>query len=235
VTESNNRLGAAAMILYTAPLSVFGAKVQIALIEKGIVHQAIMVPYDRKRGYDPKHPEVLRVNPKRQVPVLIDGDIGLFDSTQIFEYLEDVRPIPPLWPRQPAARAMARQLELTADEVYFPHIIRLMGLQDTPDDPVAVAARASAAAYYRQMEEQLNDRDWLTGGYSFADIAFYMAALAGERMGAVLTADTPKLVAWRQRMTSRPAVLAVASEMARYLQSQVRPVPPWLMQASDLR
>src|SRR3546814_4861047 len=87
--------------------------------------------------YSPKHPEVERINPKRQVPVLVHRsnggpDLELFDSTQIFEYLEDLAPDPALWPREAAARARARQLELLSDEVYFPHIIRLMGLQQPP-------------------------------------------------------------------------------------------------------
>ncbi|MDO9560284.1 MAG: glutathione S-transferase family protein [Bradyrhizobium sp.] len=216
------------MILYSASLSMFGAKVQIALIEKDIDHRLVMVPYDRDRGYEPRHPEVLRVNPKRQVPILIDGDVELFDSTQIFEYLEDVRPAPPLWPREPAARATARQLELKSDEVYFPHVVRLMGLQDRPDDPSAVAARDGASRYYAEMEARLVDREWLAGDYTFADIAFYMAALFGERMGAVLGPETPKLLAWRERMTSRPSVMPVVSTMAGYLSSQRRPVPGWL-------
>lgn len=219
------------MILYSASLSMFGAKVQIALIEKGIDYQLVMVPYDRDRGYEPRHPEVLRVNPKRQVPILIDGDVELFDSTQIFEYLEDVHPVPPLWPREPAARAVARQLEMKSDEVYFPHIIRLMGLQDTPDDPAAIAARDAASRYYAEMEARLVNREWLAGEYTFADIAFYMAALFGERMGAVLGPETPKLLAWRERMTLRPSVMPVVATMAGYLSSQKRPVPGWLAAA----
>src|SRR5215813_15208758 len=122
------------MKLYSGPLSMFGAKAEIALREKGIDFELIMVPFNMKTLYDPKHPEVLRVNPKRQVPVLIDGDVEIFDSTQIFEYLEDLKPSPALWPAEPAARARARLLELKSDEVYFPHIIKLMGLQDAPQD-----------------------------------------------------------------------------------------------------
>ena len=99
-----------------------------------------------------------------------------------------MRPAPPLWPREPAARAAARQLEMKSDEVYFPHVVRLMGLQERPDDPAAVAARDAAARYYLEMEARLADREWLAGDYTFADIAFYMAALFGERMGAVLGA-----------------------------------------------
>lgn len=231
MTGTERRATAGGMVLYSGPLSMFGAKAQIALIEKAIDYQLVMVPYDRDRGYEPRHPEVMRVNPKRQVPILIDGDVELFDSTQIFEYLEDAHPVPPLWPREPAARAAARQLELKSDEVYFPHVIRLMGLQDRPDDPAAIAARDAASCYYTQMEARLADREWLAGDYSFADIAFYMAALFGERMGAVLGPETPKLLAWRERLTLRPSVMPVVAAMAGYLSSQRRPVPRWLAAA----
>jgi glutathione S-transferase len=103
-----------------------------------------------------------------------------------------------------------------------------MGLQDRPDDPAAVVARDAASRYYLEMDARLVDREWLAGDYGFADIAFYMAALFGERMGAVLGQETPKLLAWRERMTSRPAVKPVVSAMASYLSSQGRPVPAWL-------
>ena len=117
---------------------------------------------------------------------------------------------------------------MKSDEVYFPHIIRLMGLQDKPDDPAAVAARDAASGYYLEMEARLVDRQWLAGDYTFADIAFYMAALFGERMGAVVGQGSPKLLAWRERTTARPAVLPVVGAMAGYLSSQGRPVPGWL-------
>ena len=73
---------------------MFGAKAEIAALEKGLDVELIMVPFEMKTLYQPKHPEVLRINPKRQVPVLIDGDLELFDSTQIFEYFETVKPDP---------------------------------------------------------------------------------------------------------------------------------------------
>src|ERR1019366_3499448 len=120
------------MRIYSGPLSMFGAKVEIAAREKGIEFELVMVTFDPARGYQPKHLDVERVNPKRQVPVLIDGDLELFDSTQIFEYLEDRKPTPALWPHEPVARARARLLEHCSDEVYFPHVIRLMNLEETP-------------------------------------------------------------------------------------------------------
>ena len=214
--------------LYSGPLSMFGAKVQIAALEKGLDFELVMVPFDMKRLYQPKHPEVVRINPKQQVPVLIHGDLALFDSTQIFEYLEDLQPLPALWPAGAAYRARARLLEHRSDEVYFPPVIRLMGLQDQPQDPAAVAARDACARYYRQMDAQLEGRDYLAGLYSFADIAFYMAQLFGDRMGAPMTEATPRLLAWRDRVSARPPVRKVAGAMAAYLVSQGRSLPTFL-------
>ena len=66
------------MRLLSGPLSMFGAKAQIAALEKGIDFELVMVPFEMKRLYEPKHPDVVRINPKRQVPVLIHGDAGDF-------------------------------------------------------------------------------------------------------------------------------------------------------------
>ena len=220
------------MKLYSGPLSMFGAKAEIAAHEKGLGFELIMVPFEMKTLYQPKHPDVLRINPKRQVPVLIDEDLELFDSTQIFEYFESVKPEPPLWPAEPKARARARLLEHKSDEIYFPPVVRLMGLQATPDDPAAVKARAAAAAFYDEREKGLGRGEWLAGSYSYADIAFYMAQLFGERMGAPMTDSYPRLEAWRERMSARPAVRKVAGAMGRYLLSQGRKLPAFLAELS---
>jgi glutathione S-transferase len=179
--------------LLSGPLSMFGMKAQIALLEKGLAFELVMVPF--KTAYEPMQPEVLRINPKRQVPVLIHGDLELFDSTQIFEYLEDLQPDPPLWPRDIKARARARQLELKADEVYFPHVIRLMGLQHDLPGADAEVARAGAAAFCRDIEAYLEAEQHLAGDFGYADIALYMAQLFGERLGAPLDDTTPNC--WR--------------------------------------
>ncbi|MBX9945783.1 MAG: glutathione S-transferase family protein [Reyranella sp.] len=220
------------MRLYSGPLSMFGAKAEIALGEKGMAFELVMVPFDMKALYTPKHPEVERINPKRQVPVLVDGDLEIFDSTQIFEYLESVRPEPPLWPTEPRARARARLLEHKSDEVYFPHIIRLMG------DRRAAGAHDGAARFYDELERRLaasgGEEAWLAGPYGFADIAFYMAQLFGERMGAPLTNAQPRLKAWRERMGGRPAVRRVAGAMARYLLAEGRTLPGFLARLAQV-
>jgi glutathione S-transferase len=103
-----------------------------------------------------------------------------------------------------------------------------MSLQKNMADAVAVTSIAAATAYYAEMEKLLTAGTWLAGAYSFADIAFYMAALFGERQGAPVTFNTPKLLEWRDRMTRRPAVSPVVSAMAAWLTTAGRPVPAFM-------
>jgi glutathione S-transferase len=216
--------------LYSGPLSMFGAKAEIALREKNLPFDVEMVAFSQAQGYSPRHPEVLRVNPKRQVPVLIDGSVEVFDSTQIFEYLEHRYPQPPLWPASPAARARARQLELGSDEVFFPHVIRLMGLRASPDPvdrPEWIQAREGIEAYYSKMDLLLADSEWLAGEYSYADIAFYMAQFFAARHTVPMPEGVARLLAWRRRMSSRLAVRPVIEAMAKYLKSIDYPVPEY--------
>ena len=221
--------------IYSGPLSMFGAKVEIAAREKGLAFELVMVPFIEGDAYEPKHPVVLRVNPvKQQVPVLtdeIDGGVELFDSTQIFEYLEDRYPPPAslaLWPEGIADRARARQLEQKSDEVFFPNVIKLFGLQNDMQSAPAVAACAACARYYGEMEGLLAGREYLAGPYSFADIAFYMACIFADRKGAGMTDATPRLIAWRNRVRDRPAVHAVVDPMMKFLASEGRGVPAFL-------
>jgi glutathione S-transferase len=216
------------MKIYSGPLSMFGAKVEIAAHEKGIAFELEMVPFDMQRLYEPRHPEVLRVNPKRQVPVLIDGPLEIFDSTQIFEYLEHRFPAPPLWPEGPQDRAQARLLELKSDEVFFAHVIRLMPIQRNREHPDWSPSRAGIEAYYAAMEGALADRERLSGPFSYADIAFYMAQFFAARMGVPMTSALPRLTAWRLRMAARPAVDRVVGAMTAYLTSIGRPPPVYV-------
>ena len=217
--------------LYSGPLSMFGAKVEIALREKGVAFDLEMVAFSQAQGYSPRHPEVLRVNPKRQVPVLIDDGVELYDSTQIFEYCEDRWPEPALWPATIPERARARQLEHASDEVFFPHVIKLMGLRGKPDpveSPEWMNAREGIEAYYARMEELLGTgRRCLAGPYTYADIAFYMAQFFAARHTVPMHESHRNLLAWRHRIAARPAVRVVIDRMAHYLRSIDYPVPPY--------
>ena len=221
------------MTLYSGPLSMYGAKAQIAILEKALEFELVMVPFSNELGYEPRHPQVLRINPKRQVPVLVHGEVEIFDSTQIFEYLEHLRPEPALWPSSPAARARARLLELRSDEVIFPHVIRLMGLQQQLSEPEAQRAIDQLQAHYVELDQLLSRQDFLAAQYSYADIAFFMAQLFAARLGAPMGASTPRLLAWRGRVTRRPAVATVVRQLVHSLRGLGRPVPQFMLDVAE--
>jgi len=169
------------MILYSGPLSLFTGKVRIGLAEKGIAYECVSVPFARA-GYQPKHPQVLEVNPKAQVPVLVDGDLAIYDSTIILEYLDDRHPEPPLLPRDSAPRARCRVLEAAADEILFPHVYTLiLEVFYKPDghgrDEARVAeAKRGIAAHYASLETGLGARRYLCDQLSVADIGYFMTS-----------------------------------------------------------
>lgn len=211
------------MKLYSGPLSLFSRKVEIALGEKGLAFERIMVPFTQERGYQPKHPDVLAVNPKGQVPVLVDGDFALFDSTLIFEYLEDAYPTPPLMPQGARSRAEARMMELRADEVVFPAAYKLVFRTEAV--PVDVEKRRTNDELARQTEAKLRDhfawlertlagRDFLCGALSVADIAMFMTIVWTQRLKGPALAPYPALDGWFARLKSRPPFRKAAAEIA---------------------
>jgi glutathione S-transferase len=211
------------MKLYSGPLSLFSRKVEIALHEKGLAFNRVMVSFTQTAGYAPKHPDVLAANPKGQVPVLVDGDLTLFDSTLIFEYLEDAYPSPPLFPAGPKERARCRLLELTADEVLLPPLRTLMYRSEPPSPDAERQRRRAAEAergeeairkHYGALTEALGGRDYFCGGFSVADIALFMSVLFVLRLKGPRLEEHPALAAWHARVGARPAVDKVAAEVA---------------------
>lgn len=211
------------MKLYSAPLSLFSRKVEIALSEKSIAFEREMVPFTQAHGYEPRHPVVLAVNPKRQVPVLIDGDLALFDSTMIFEYLEDLRPSPPLYPRDVRMRARCRLLELIGDEVLAPLAVQLGYRTEPPNEDAQVhmrreaagrQAEAAIAELYNDLTRRLGSDDFFCGDFSYADIALFMAVLWVQRLRGPGLDAWPGLARWRARVGARKSVAVAAAEIA---------------------
>src|SRR5262249_42301714 len=149
------------------PLSLFTAKVRIALDEKGLAYELVSVPFGRAQGYQPKHPDVVAINPKGQVPVLVDEGLALFDSTVILEYLEDRYPMPALYPKDVVERARCRQLEAASDEILFPSVFELISEvfyqpEHRNEDRIA-RARIAIADHYDGLERRLAERPYLCG------------------------------------------------------------------------
>jgi glutathione S-transferase len=206
------------MRLLSGPLSLFSAKTRIALEEKGLAHELVQVGWSREARYEPHHPEVVALNPKRQVPIVIDGEVVVYDSTLIFEYLEERYPDPPLLPSGVAPRARCRQQEHTADEVWFPHVWTLIGERFYPggaaDSPAAAAALRALADYFERFDAALGDREYYCGAFSVADIGSIVFVNAAANLGAPIPASCPRMLAWRERVMNRPAVRRIADDLA---------------------
>jgi len=204
------------MKLYSGPLSLFTAKVRIALAEKSLAYDRIEVGWNRRDRYLPHHPDVEAINPKGQVPCLVDGDLVLYDSTVILEYLEDRQPVPPLMSREPAARARCRLLELEADEVLFPHVWALIDSRFYPagDASRGEEATTGVVAYQARLAAALGDREFLCDQFSVADIGNIVMLSAASSLGVPVAPSLTTLAAWMERVVARPAVAAELAGMS---------------------
>ena len=209
--------------LYSGPLSLFSRKIEIALREKSLPFERIMAPFNQTTGYDPKHPEVVAINPKQQVPVLNDEGIVLYDSTVILEYLEDAYPEPPLFPLCPGARARCRLDELYADEILFPVLRPLMHRTSPPatdqikrlaQEADALIAERALEKHYAVLEDRLAGREFFGDAVSVADIALFMSVLFSLRLGGPSLAPFDGLTRWFERLKLRPAFAQAAVEIA---------------------
>ena len=209
--------------LYSGPLSLFARKVEVALLEKGLAFDRVMVPFNQATGYDPKHPEVVALNPKRQVPVLSDCGLVLYDSTVILEYLDEAYPEPPLMPKSPVERARCRLDELYADEVMLPALRPLMHRTGPPtadrdrrmaQEADALIAEGELSRHYEVLEQKLAGRAFFGGELASSDIALFMSVLFALRLGGPGLDGFPELTSWFSRLRLRPAFARVAAEIA---------------------
>ena len=97
------------MRLYSYFRSSAAYRVRIALALKGLAYET--VPVHLRRGGGEHHlPTYLALNPERLVPALeLDGRLHT-QSLALIEYLDELNPLPPLLPREPADRAWVRAL-----------------------------------------------------------------------------------------------------------------------------
>jgi glutathione S-transferase len=159
---------------------------------------------------------VIALNPKRQVPILVDGDVVVYDSTLIAEYLEDRHPTPRIFPTSATERARCRQQEAAADEIWFPHLWTLIraGMYRAEDAAADVGGAVEAlATLYRAFDRGLAGREYWCDGFSVADIGTIIFVSAAGSLGAPLPDDVSHMHAWRERVVARPAVRAVLADM----------------------
>jgi len=97
------------MKLYTYYRSQASFRVRIALNLKGIAREDGFLHLEKGDQFASAY---RAINPQMVVPTLIDGDIKLFQSLAILEYLDEAYPEPPLLPADPLARAWVRGFAL---------------------------------------------------------------------------------------------------------------------------
>ena len=94
---------------FGSPVSPFVKKVLALLVMKGVDFE--VDPITPFYGND----EFTRLSPLRRVPVFIDGDLVLNDSSVIAQYIEERWAHPSALPATPEARAKARWIEEYSD------------------------------------------------------------------------------------------------------------------------
>lgn len=205
-------------------ISPYVRKVLVCLELKGIEYR--IDPIAPFVGDD----DFSRLSPLRRIPVLLDGELVLNDSTVICEYLQDRFPHPSLYPADPVLRAKARWLEEYADSYLGDVIIWRMFFQQgvrrflfnegTDDDVVRKARDEELPIALDYLESVLPDAGWVFGDVSIADIAiasfFRNAAFVRYQIDA---ARWPRTAAFIERALALPAFRALAGFEERSLRT----------------
>lgn len=192
--------------LYTFPPSTNSRKVRIALLEKGLEFERINVDLTKR---EQKTADYLKIHPFGQIPTLDDEGFIVYDSTIINEYLEDEYPYPALMPQDSEGRARARLLEDFRDTYfnpYFVHIIHEMRKPEGERDTQRIeTAKGEINKCFDRLEKELEGREYLTGSFSLADIA-YMANLdLLDRFAIAIDPKFKNTLAWIERLKARPS------------------------------
>jgi glutathione S-transferase len=178
--------------LYTAERCPYAARARIVLAEKGLDYDAVEIDLDDRPAW------IYEKNPLGRVPVYEeDGGLVLPESRVIMEYLEERYPEPPLWPADPAERALGRlRLERFDDRLGHAYYAARRG-----------DGREELDARLAELELVLEAQPYLTGReYGLADIGYLPWILRSlERFGVELG---PSLEDWLGRVATRPAVAA---------------------------
>src|SRR3984885_10030911 len=218
------------MKLYYSPLSVYSAKPRIAMFEKAIAHETRLVNWTPGTGWI-KPEELPRLNPKAQIPVLVDGEAVVPDSTIILEYLDERVPKAPLFPTGAAERARCRMLEDLGDTLLAPNLgvlvreVLLKPDASTRDSAAVAQTKAELARQYQRLDRELGKRDYLCAEFSVADIACFSPINIASLMEGAPSPEFANVTAWLTRMRNRPSVSRFLEEFIDATAS-LRPAAP---------
>ncbi len=198
------------LTLISHTLCPYVQRAVIALIEKRVPFERIDIDLANKPDW------FLKISPLGKVPVLLvatdDGEVALFESNVICEYIEDTQGGAKLHPQDPLVRAQHRAWMEFGSTI----LSELWGLETTGDPAVFETKRKAVAAKFARVEEALSTGPFFAGEqFSLVDAVFapifrYFDVF-DELTDLSVFADTPKVRAWRKELAKRPSVRSAVS------------------------
>lgn len=202
--------------LYDHPLSPYAQKVKISLREKGLAYQTVA---PGGLGAGGAQGDFVEASPRAEVPALVDGDVRIFDSTIILEYLDDAYPEPAMLPAKAGDRARVRMLEEVMDTHFeainwgLSEIRWFKRAEGAQADALFAAAKLQTEGFFSWLETQLGAREWFNGatfGWGDLSVVPYVNGSVGHGNPP---ARGTKLSAWLERANARPSVAATLADM----------------------
>ena len=173
----------------------------MVLHEKGIDFETYEVDLGNKSE------EFLAASPTGKVPVVVvDGD-SLYESNVVNQYLDEVTGRPKLMPEDPKERAHARIWMAVADTDFFPAVfVASMGRDRGFSEERISEAFEKLTTTLQRLEDRLENRDYLAGEFSLADVAYagnLVRLRELEESGEVSLDKYPNVAAWIERIEER--------------------------------
>ncbi|WP_231730692.1 glutathione S-transferase family protein [Photobacterium aquimaris] len=210
------------MILHGTSISPFVRKIMLALNYKGIRYELQPLnPYLEKELAHKRHP-------MGKVPVLEHGKLTIIDSTVIAHYLDDVYPIPPLYPGNAQQRAQIRWLEsyaatrvtsLIGGVLFYQKVLR-QKMQGKSCDQEAVnqCLTHHLPDVLHYLNQQIPSQGYISDHFSMAEISLWSVFRNGWMSGLRLQPHYPQLHAYLQRIELEPWIANLIAEEDHQLQ-----------------
>lgn len=186
----------------------------------GIPFDEVVIPLAQENT----HAEILRYAPSGKCPVLHDGGTAVWDSLAIIEYLAELFPGMPIWPRPRQARATARCLSAEMHSGFAAlrsalpmNMRRNVKRRELSPEVEADVARLELA--FRQAREEFGKAgSFLFGDFSAADAMFapvvnrlhvyHVAVTKGTRTYMDAMMGLPAWQEWSAQAQAEPWTIA---------------------------
>lgn len=187
--------------LYDFPLSGNCHKVRLLLSMLDLDYERVLVDVMAK---ETASPEFKRINPRGQVPFLVDGEVRIWDSMAILVYLARRYGTPRWLPEKPAAEAAAMQwLAVAGDELLY-GLARARAVWRLGAPFNREQCQEEGRAGLALMERRLGEAEWLAADHAtIADLACYPYAALADEAGVSL-APFPAVTEWLARVEALP-------------------------------